>query len=133
VFKLGSATYRGVGGYGIDVDVIKHDVLGTHHKRRPTRRVLEMKSLNLNIGGVVRQKQNWAVELIVWIQYFGAREAVPPCLTVAIDHTFTIYLDVPATPNPKCDALLEVVVEAISLPVLDVVGKLDSVKSLSPE
>jgi hypothetical protein len=53
-----------------------------------------MKTSDLDIGGIVGEEQNWAVVLVVWVQDLGAREAVPPCLTVAVDETFAVDLDI---------------------------------------
>lgn len=53
-----------------------------------------MKTSDLDIGGIVGEEQNWAVVLVVWVQDLGTGEAVPPCLTVAVDETFAVDFDI---------------------------------------
>lgn len=96
----------------------------------------------LNIRRVIGEEENWTVELVVRIKNLCARETIPPSLSVAIDHTFAVDLDIPgvmsvlqeadsgysvyllATPHPESDALLEIVVEVVRLPIFDVVREL---------
>jgi hypothetical protein len=54
-----------------------------------------MKTSNFNIGSIVCKEQNRAVVFVVWVENFGAGEAVPPCLAVTVDEAFSIYLNVP--------------------------------------
>jgi hypothetical protein len=49
----------------------------------------------LDVGGIVSEEEDGPVEDIVWVEDFGAREAVPPGLTVAVDYAGTVDFDVP--------------------------------------
>jgi hypothetical protein len=53
-----------------------------------------MKSRYFNVRSIIRQKQDWAVELVVRVEDFSTREAVPPCLTIPVNYTRAIYLDI---------------------------------------
>jgi hypothetical protein len=58
-----------------------------------------MQARDFHIGCVVCEEENRAVEFVVWIQDFGAREAIPPGLAVAIDNASPrvgIDLDIPS-------------------------------------
>lgn len=53
-----------------------------------------MKPFDLNVGGIVGQEENWTIELVLRIKDLCSREAVPPSLTIAVDDTRTIDLDI---------------------------------------
>jgi hypothetical protein len=97
---------------------------------------------------VISQKENGPVEFVLWIQNLSARKAVPPRLAIAVDHTLAVDFDVSelesvhlhglqrlhdllSAPHPKCNTLLEVIVEVIGLPVFDVVRELKLISSRS--
>lgn len=66
-------------------------------------------------------------------QDFVSSEVVVPGLSVAVQDAFTKYLDVLAAPDPEGDRLLEVIVEVVILPIINVVGELlFSVSSYPP-
>lgn len=125
----------------IDVNVVEGYVLSAHHESRPAWRIFEMEARDFDVGRVVGEEEDGSVEFVVRVENFRARKAVPPCLAVSVDHARTIDLDIPGpklvpdrginvglfllpAPCPECNTLLEVIVEVISLPVLDVVGEL---------
>lgn len=59
-------------------------------------------------------------------QNLAAGKAVIPCLTIAVHRSFTIDLDVFATPDHEGDALLEGVVEIVVLPIFNIVSELET-------
>lgn len=57
-----------------------------------------MQTGDLDIGRVVGQEEDRTVELVVRVQDFSARKAIPPCLTVAINDACTgigVDFDIP--------------------------------------
>ena len=80
-------TYGSVSRDGRDVDVVKDDVVGADKEIRPARRVLHMQSANLDVGGIVCEEENGAVKLVVGIEDLSPREAVPPCLAIAVENS----------------------------------------------
>lgn len=56
---------------------------------------------------------------------------VVPLLAVAIQSAVAEDLDILTTPNPEGDGLLEVIVEVVGLPVVDIVGELSVSDHLS--
>lgn len=57
-----------------------------------------METRNLYVSCIVGQEENWAIEFVVWVEYFCAREAIPPGLAVAINDARAgvgVDLDVP--------------------------------------
>lgn len=131
---------RSVGRNGVDVNIVEYNVLGSHEKRRPARRIFQVETRDLNVRSVVSEKEDRAIVFVFGIKDLCAREAIPPGLSVAIENTGAINLDVPivvsncklsveclyllATPYPKCNTFLEVVVEVVGLPILDVICEL---------
>ena len=49
-------TYRGVRGERNDVKIIEADVFRANHESVPARRVEQRDTLNLDVGGVVREE-----------------------------------------------------------------------------
>jgi hypothetical protein len=56
-----------------------------------------MKTSDLDVGSIIGEKQNRAVVLVVWVQNLGAGEAIPPCLSVTVDETFAVDLNISVT------------------------------------
>lgn len=54
-----------------------------------------MESRDFDIGRVVREEKDRTVVFVVRIQNLGAREPIPPSLSVTVNQTGTVDLDVP--------------------------------------
>ena len=94
--QLGSVgTYRDVGRHSIDVDVVEGYVLSPNKECSPAGRIFKMETRNFDVGSVVGEEEDWAVVFVVWVENFGAGEAIPPCLAIAVDDAGTVYLDIP--------------------------------------
>lgn len=57
-------------------------------------------------------------------QDFLPGKLIIPLLTIPIEGALSKDLDILTTPYPECDRLLEIVVEVVRLPILDIVGEL---------
>jgi len=58
----------GVGGDGVDVDVVEDDVLGAHQEGRPAGGVFEVQARDLDVGRVVGEEEDGAVEFVVRVE-----------------------------------------------------------------
>lgn len=64
-------------------------------------------------------------------QDFTTRKCIVPCLAIAIERAVAEDLDILASPHPESDGLLEIVVEVVGLPVINVIGKLVQLETWS--
>ena len=72
----------------------------------PARRVLEVNSLNIQTGGVLGVEENGTEVLVRLVQNLFTGKLVPPSLTVSVQHSVTVDLDVLASPLPEHDRVL---------------------------
>jgi hypothetical protein len=56
-----------VGGVRIEAALIKCYVVSPHHEGAPARAVQEFNAGNLDIGGIIREEQDWTVVLVVLV------------------------------------------------------------------
>ena len=49
----GRMAYRCVGGDSVNIDIIKHNILGADEESGPAWRILEVKSGDLDVGSIV--------------------------------------------------------------------------------
>lgn len=50
---------------------------------------------DFHIGRVVGKEEDWSIIFVVWIENLGSRKAIPPGLTVSVQNSGTVNLDVP--------------------------------------
>jgi hypothetical protein len=118
--------YRNIGRKSIDKDIVKRNVLRVHKEISPAGRVQLRNPLDGHPGGIVCQEQNRPEVDIVRVEDLVARKLIVPLLSIAVQGALSEDPDIIAAPYPEGDGLLEVVVEVVRLPVLDVVGELDT-------
>lgn len=100
-------------------------MLGGDKEGGPAGRVLEVNTLELETGSVLGVEQNRAQVRVAGIEDLQAGELIPPPLTVAVENSAAVDLDVLAAPFPKHEAVLEWVGKGVFLPVGRIVGELD--------
>jgi hypothetical protein len=132
--------YRSVCRERINSYIVKRDIVCADEEGIPARGIKEADSFDGNTCGVVCQEQDGTIISIARIlvkvsikililvsviyQNFEPSKSVIPSLTIAIQSSTTVNLDVFTSPYPECDRLLEGVIEVVRLPVLDIVGEL---------
>lgn len=62
-----------------------------------------MQSLDFDVRRVVSEEEDRPVELVVRVENFCARKAIPPGLSIAVDHPFAVDLDVSRMKSAKAD------------------------------
>jgi hypothetical protein len=88
-------THGSIGRYSVDVNIIKDYIFSSNEECSPAWRVFEVEARNLNVCSVVCQKQNRTKVFVVRVKDLSTRKAIPPGLSVAVDHSRAIDLDVP--------------------------------------
>lgn len=144
-------THRNIGREGGDVNIIEGDILGVDKEVGPARGVQLSNPLDRHAGSVVRQEENRAEEVIAGFlftlyqhqprrtgcfsstyQNLFTGKCVIPLLSITVQGTLSKDSDILTTPYPEGDGFLEVVVEVVGLPVIDVIGELSYHNSARP-
>lgn len=64
-------------------------------------------------------------------QNLKASEAIVPRLPIAVQSSTTVNLDILSAPHPEGDRVLERIKEVVRLPIFDIVGELQTTRSLA--
>lgn len=91
----------------------------------PARRILQMNALHGKPCCILSIEQDRPKIRIISSQNLAALKLIPPPLTITVQSSSALDLDVLASPLPEHDAVLEGMMEGVLLPVLSVIGELD--------
>lgn len=81
-------------------------ILTSNDKVGPAGRILEVDSLNVQTSCVLGVEENGTEVLVRLVQDLFTGKLVPPTLTVSVQHSVTVDLDVLASPLPEHDRVL---------------------------